>query len=99
MRKHVDSPAGQDFWKAAKLERALEEAQKLNKELLEQLQAVTTQSEVRLRMMYLMLYELGGSIEVSQEDLNSCEGKILASQDEKTGITVFFIEGHAEQFE
>jgi hypothetical protein len=41
----------------------------------------------------MMLYELGGSIELSHEEFAAAEGKIMANVDEEKHTTTFFLQG------
>jgi hypothetical protein len=76
-----------------------EEAKKQNAELIKQAKEMAEAinhlkmvDNIRMRVMYQMLYELGGTITISQADIDNAEGKINATVDEQALTTTFFIE-------
>jgi hypothetical protein len=75
-----------------------EEAKKQNEALIQQAQEMGAainflkrQGDARLRVMFACLYELGGSITVSNEALGEEAGKIEATEDKEAGTTTFYI--------
>jgi hypothetical protein len=75
-----------------------EEAKKQNELLIKQAEEMGAainflkqQNDARLRVIFACLYELGGSIAVSNEMLGEEAGTIEATEDKEAGTTTFYI--------
>jgi hypothetical protein len=96
LNKHSKDPGFRAIYKLSQIEKQNEELIKQNNELVKAYNELNQKLISLQRSMYLMLYELGGSIDIDHKEFASVEGKIMANVDEEKGITTFFIMGPDE---
>lgn len=81
MRKHLNSAEGQDFWKAAKLQRIVDEQQALLKQMQEAIQQQEQNIQYFQRVSLNLLKQAGGSATIQDADFWQTEGRIMMQQD------------------
>lgn len=93
MSKFGKKQEDQLLYKNSKLEKANQELMdRINNELIPEINKLRSANNLSAKITILTLFELGGFIEISHDDLNNTTGKIVSKVDPEKKITTFYIE-------